>query len=87
MIFDLMIDLLLRIPQSILAQIPEVSIDSIPVPDEFYHWFNVMFSFSKTFFPMELLAYIVETMAALRVARLEIAGFKFIRSNIPFMSN
>lgn len=86
LIFDTLLNILLYVPEQILSAMPEVSISTVPIPVEFTEWFVKMFEVSQLFFPMELLSYIIETMLALRLARLNVAGFKFIKSNIPGLS-
>lgn len=86
MIFDKLIELLLIVPNEILEQIPTVTLSEIPIPIEFYEWFEQMFIYSKLFFPMELVSYIISTVLALRLIRVQIAGYKFISSSIPFLT-
>ena len=87
MVFDTLIHLLLKIPREIFDKIPNVQIGDVPLPYNFMEWLENMLMYSKYFFPMELLCYIISTSLQLRMLRVQIATFRFIKSNIPGMGN
>lgn len=83
MIFDVLIKLLIKVPSAIFKAIPNVSISDIPIPYNYTEWLENMLMYSRYFFPMELVCYIISTMLELRLLRIQIASWKFIKSNIP----
>lgn len=86
MIVDAIINILIYIPQAILSQIPVIEVGSIPIPANFVEWLVKMIQYSKFLFPMELLLYILNTVTELRLLRVQVAGLRFIKSQIPGMS-
>ena len=85
MIIDAIIRLLLYVPEAILSKIPSIEVSTIPIPVNFTEWLVKMIMYSKYLFPMELLLYILNTSLELRLLRVQVAGYKFIKSQIPGM--
>lgn len=86
MIIDTLINILIYIPQTILSQIPDVEVGPIPIPSNFTEWLVKMIQYSKYLFPMELLLFILNTVTELKLFRVQVAGLRFIKSQIPGMS-
>ena len=86
MIIDSIINILIYIPQAILSKIPAIDVSVIPIPVNFTEWLVKMLMYSKYLFPMELLLFILNTITELRLLRVQVAGLRFIKSQIPGMS-
>lgn len=85
MMWDFLFDILLKVPKELIGMLPVVSLSNLPIPDYTADWLSAMLQYLDIFFPMELVSFVISAKMELKMARIQYAFARFVRSNVVGM--
>ncbi len=85
MMWDFLFDILLKVPKELIEMLPVVSLSNLPIPDYTADWLSAMLQYLDIFFPMELVSFVISAKMELKMARIQYAFARFVRSNVVGM--
>lgn len=85
MMWDFLFDILLKVPKELINMLPVVTLSDLPIPDYTADWLSSMLRYLDIFFPMELVSFVISAKMELKMARIQYAFARFVRSNVVGM--
>lgn len=82
MVWDILFDILLKVPTEIINKIPNVVIGDIPIPSYTAEYLHYMLRYLNLFFPVELCSFIITTKLQLKLTRIQFALARYTRSHM-----